>query len=299
LRHPQGSPDDERASTLCCSSEYPPLCAPLHVPLCAIVPVLLGSVLVTAGALKAYQLATEPLAEVGFFGSRWLLIGLVEFELGLGLWLVAGFYARALRLAALGAFASLGVVALTQVLAGERSCACFGSVQVAPYMAFLFDGAAVVALAFWRVDTSPVTLTTHRARFGLTMAVFLIAGAAAALGMTGCIAPGKARGILVEPALVDFGELEQGQSAGAQVSIINRTNKPLVVSRTSSSCPCLMLELNTLQLEPGQQAIAELRVDMAHEPFFLGSLLIALSLFDSHGEKVLTLHAKVRVRQRS
>lgn len=112
---------------------------------CRVVSVLLGSVLVTAGALKAYQLATEPVAAVGFFGSRWLVIGLVEFELGLGLWLIAGLYARALRVVALGSFACFAVVALARMLAGERSCACFGSVEVSPYLALAFDAAAVAA----------------------------------------------------------------------------------------------------------------------------------------------------------
>ena len=46
--------------------------------------------LLTAAALKGYDLATEPVLGGGLFNSRWVLIGVVEMELFFGLWLLAG-----------------------------------------------------------------------------------------------------------------------------------------------------------------------------------------------------------------
>ena len=54
-----------------------------------VVRVILGLILLIAAALKAFQLATEPVAESGLLTSRWFLIGGVEFELFFGLWLPA------------------------------------------------------------------------------------------------------------------------------------------------------------------------------------------------------------------
>jgi len=55
-----------------------------------VVRIVVGFVLLTAAALKGYQLAAGPVAETGLLTSRWFLIGVVEFELFFGLWLLAG-----------------------------------------------------------------------------------------------------------------------------------------------------------------------------------------------------------------
>lgn len=103
--------------------------------------------------------------------------------------------------------------------------------------------------------------------------------------------------IHVEPALVEFGEIEPGKSASAKIRIINGTNKPFIVSRTTTSCPCLALEPRTPRLEPGETVDAELRLDMAYEPRFTGGLLMTVSVFDGDGERALSLSAKVRVKR--
>ena len=56
---------------------------------------LLGILLITAAALKAWQLLTEPMAENSVWSSRPVLIGLVELELALGFWLLSGLFKRA------------------------------------------------------------------------------------------------------------------------------------------------------------------------------------------------------------
>jgi len=61
-----------------------------------VVRILLGVILLTAAALKGYQLATEPVREIGLLNSRWFLIGVVEFEPFFGLWLLAGLYPKSI-----------------------------------------------------------------------------------------------------------------------------------------------------------------------------------------------------------
>jgi len=62
----------------------------------------LGLLLLIAAALKGHQLATEPVPETGLLTSRWFLIGVVEFELFFGLWLLSGLYPKWTWRAALG-----------------------------------------------------------------------------------------------------------------------------------------------------------------------------------------------------
>ncbi len=53
-----------------------------------LVRIVLGLVRLAAAVLKGHQLATEPVAGTGLLDSRWFLIGVVEFELFFGLWLL-------------------------------------------------------------------------------------------------------------------------------------------------------------------------------------------------------------------
>lgn len=115
-----------------------------------VVRVIVGLVLLTAAILKGHQLATEPVVGSSFLDSRWFLIGVVEFELLFGLWLVAGICPKFSWVTALLCFAAFALTSLIKALAGEASCGCFGRVPVNPWYTFGLDMAAVVALLYWR-----------------------------------------------------------------------------------------------------------------------------------------------------
>ena len=111
-----------------------------------VVRIVLGSVLVVASFLKGFDLLTDPLAGYDVIGPRWLLIVLVGFEWGLGLWLLAGFHPRLTRWVAIACFSVFAGTTLMMALAGESSCGCFGRVRVSPWLTLSFDLAAVGAL---------------------------------------------------------------------------------------------------------------------------------------------------------
>jgi len=139
-----------------------PLCNPRITPYDAVC-IVLGLILLTAAALKGHQLATEPVAETSLFSSRWLLIGVVEFELFFGLWLLSGLYPRRTRQAALVCFSAFACVSFYKALSGEATCGCFGRVPVNPWYTLLLDLAAVAALLLCRparrAETSPLPLS--------------------------------------------------------------------------------------------------------------------------------------------
>jgi len=55
---------------------------------------LVGVLLLVAAGLKGWQLLTEPLANSDIWSNRAFLILTVEFELGLGIWLVSGLFKK-------------------------------------------------------------------------------------------------------------------------------------------------------------------------------------------------------------
>ncbi|MHC4178550.1 MAG: MauE/DoxX family redox-associated membrane protein [Planctomycetota bacterium] len=149
--------------------------------------IALGIILLTAAALKGHQLATEPVAEAGLFTSRWFLIGVVEFELFFGLWLVAGLHAKGTWCAALLCFGGFACLSLYKALSGEASCGCFGKVPVSPWYTLLLDVAAVAALVCWRPAPRdpPVRVSVGVSRRGVAAiaGVYLLAGIPAAVAM--------------------------------------------------------------------------------------------------------------------
>ena len=86
----------------------------------------------------------------GLLDSRWLLIGVVEFELFFGLWLLAAILPRLTWAAALGLFGLFVCVSLYKALSGYASCGCFGRVEVNPWYTSGLDIAFVLSLSIWR-----------------------------------------------------------------------------------------------------------------------------------------------------
>lgn len=120
-----------------------------------VVRIVLGLILLTAAALKGHQLATEPVAETGLLTSRWFLIGVVEFELFFGLWLLSGLYPRGTWQAAVLCFSGSACVSVYRGLSGEATCGCFGRVPVNPWYTLIVDVVATAALLWWRPATVP------------------------------------------------------------------------------------------------------------------------------------------------
>jgi hypothetical protein len=164
------------------------------------IPFALGALLLLAAGLKCHQLATEPVAEMDLWTSRWFLIALSNYELLLGLWLLAGFWPRASRAVALISFAGFATIAFRKALIGEASCGCFGKIPVDPRYTLVLDVAAIFALVAWRraADASRSTLLSpQRERgqseggigrrrvlryIGVALVMLLLAGAGFVLG---------------------------------------------------------------------------------------------------------------------
>lgn len=95
-----------------------------------VVRVVLGVILLRVAGLEGCQSAADPVAGTGLFDSRWFLIGVVEFELLFGYWLLAGICAKWTWIAACLCFGRFAVVSLSEALAGCASCGCLGKLPI-------------------------------------------------------------------------------------------------------------------------------------------------------------------------
>jgi hypothetical protein len=113
-----------------------------------------AGLLLTASALKCWQLATAPVVGTSLLDSRWLLMATVEFELFFGIWLLANIWAKPTWAAALACFGLFTCVSVCKALAGYATCGCFGAVQIWPGWTAGMDLAIVLLLLRWRPSAS-------------------------------------------------------------------------------------------------------------------------------------------------
>jgi thiol-disulfide isomerase/thioredoxin len=99
-----------------------------------IVTAVAGAILIIASVLKIYQLLTEPIISAGFWESWEFFLIQIPLELGLGIWLLSGLFRKAAWVVALLAFGIFIIVTLQKGLTGEKSCGCFGPVEVDPWI---------------------------------------------------------------------------------------------------------------------------------------------------------------------
>jgi hypothetical protein len=114
-----------------------------------VVRLTMAVVLLLAAGSKGYQLSTEPVLGTGLLGSRWFLIGVVEFELFFGLWFLAGHLPSLSWAAALICFGAFAGTSLYKGMSGYASCGCFGRLTVNPWYAAGLDLAIVWFLLYW------------------------------------------------------------------------------------------------------------------------------------------------------
>jgi hypothetical protein len=107
---------------------------------------ILGVVLLIAAAMKAYWPVIEAPKNAGWLSHPTVVFAAVEWEIGLGIWLLSGLYPRAAWYTALACFTAFAGVSFYKGFSGAASCGCFGRMQTNPWYTAGFDAAAVVAL---------------------------------------------------------------------------------------------------------------------------------------------------------
>ncbi|MHB1423824.1 MAG: MauE/DoxX family redox-associated membrane protein [Gemmataceae bacterium] len=262
------------------------------------IPILVGVVLLTAAALKIQQLSAGPTTENTLFTSRWFLIGLVECELALGLWLLIGAYPKPARRAALAAFAGFSLVALYQALTGAPSCGCFGNVPIKPWYTLLLDLAIVAVLWRWNPETlvnkcrgGASNIHSHSFRLVAIGFLFLLTGIPAAIAMN------SYRPALLQSSLsvIDFGTLPQAERGEIVFWFINSHKETMEIANIDSSCACFHVDLAQRTVAGGETIRAVARLELDKEPRFSGELQPEARGWTPSGALAFSIQAHVRV----
>jgi hypothetical protein len=241
--------------------------------------------------------------------SPCLLLTVAEFELFLGLWLWSGFYPNWSWRAALGTFCCFFAVALYQALAGERSCACFGPLSVAPWIMVVLDAAIVLLLAITelpadpspptplpqgeRGETSQPTAKTHQRRFAIFATVWLTVGASVLAVFLLRLASTEL--LVVSTPTLDLGTVEQSTYHDASFTVRNPDSVPVTVAHIQSTCPCMTFRIDAPTVPAGGESPIVVRLDLNREPDYTGRLAIDVQGLTNDNQVAFRMTITVRV----
>jgi hypothetical protein len=200
--------------------------------------------LVVSAFLKLHQLLTmTPNGPDGLLMSPrvgWLAAG---WEAALALWLWSGDRLTSCRRAAMVTFAVFAAVSLLQALQGNRTCACFGVIEAAPWFVFAMDVGILIWI--WRTPPDIGARQIRKPAMRAVTAVLVVACLAAAWHQP---APSALRvvGWPDSPVLVSHGETAQWE-----FQLRNVGNDDVRITRATTSCECFVLELPAKHLPAG------------------------------------------------
>jgi hypothetical protein len=207
---------------------------------------VLGTVLLATAGLKIHGLVTDPYSQESILFTPRMLVAVIEVEL-LGLWLLSGWATRAAWVAALVFFGLLSAASLYLALEGQRSCGCFGRVEVSPWTTLGLDIAAVVALVVWRPAlrqaTTAIGSMPYALKTALSASVLVAVAGGAFLLLTDdparALAQLRGETLSVDPPVTDVGEGPAGEQRTFAVQLVNHTDHTVRVVGGTTTCQCI------------------------------------------------------------
>lgn len=94
---------------------------------------------------------------------------------------------------------------------------------------------------------------------------------------------------------MDFGVIFQGESSKLNFWIKNQSNIPVEVSKITSSCDCLVVQLSKMHFGAGDRALVCLHYEARKEQDFVGSLDIEVELMGNNGTKVGQINVPIEI----
>lgn len=251
-----------------------------------------GTVLLVAAGLKCYELWRDPTVVDPVLGTRLGAAGAIVAEMALGTWLWCGSWPVLTRWMAVACFSSFALFSIWATWHGKATCACFGPVQVVPWLTALLD-VVLLGLLIWFSAPQPV----------LTMKVGANVVSASVVLAVGLIASQRLYVKTSEQSLplqvaTDFGAQRQGEKAEIAVEIHNSTKEEITIADVRPSCPCLALELQPRTLAAGTHRTAKVNLDLSREPDFVGDLEGTLEGRTADGRLALKVRATIKVLPR-
>jgi hypothetical protein len=214
----------------------------------------------------------------------------IQVELLATLWLWSGFRPATARLACMGLFCVFATFNLTRTAQGATSCACFGVVRLAPWLAVGLDLLVIASLWAWRPRLAGASYVSPL-QLGLA---FL--GLSALLWSLALSEPGLRKPTLTtSPSEERLGTIKAGTQNRVRFLVRNQSERPQAVARISVSCPCVRATLARWVLQPGEETSGEAVLDLHIKPEFTGKLEMPIIGYSPTGARAFSLLVRANV----
>jgi hypothetical protein len=231
-------------------------------------PCVVGLVFLVAGFLKAHDFWETLPSYSGILGSWQFQFALIEIEVALGWSLFFGLLPGFSRSSVIVVLSIFVVWNVSQAIMGARTCACFGKIDLHPWLTAIADSVLLLLMWRWHPGETKGTLICI-----LTAVPILVASAMLiAVEKTSLIYPQ----LLGAPTQVDLGTLQQGGKKEFALYLRNPHAQPVVISHIDVTCPCLIADMLPRQVYPNQESHFCFTLDLSKEPNFIGDLRIKL-----------------------
>lgn len=97
--------------------------------------------------------------------------------------------------------------------------------------------------------------------------------------------------LVVEPHVVDIGEVERLQKREFQVTLTNKSDKPIVISRIETSCGCIKIKWSKKPLVAGESR----KIDCTYRSKDKGTFYKEVNILQNSG-KMLVFRVKGSVK---
>ncbi|HVA49367.1 MAG TPA: MauE/DoxX family redox-associated membrane protein, partial [Pirellulales bacterium] len=205
--------------------------------------------------------------------TRPVQMGLVEYELGLAVWLFLGVFARPLRWLTAATFTAFAAYSLNLWVAGSKTCGCFGAIEVHPSASFLVDGALSLAVLFRRTERQGRDVAPAPASFSQVFAhqfrlLGATAGCAAALFFPAHAAAWPMLALVTGYPLIVERPLQviasrSSEESVAEFSVRNSTEQTIRILGAQTSCGCASIDDLPIAIEAGGRRLVRFRISSA------------------------------------
>jgi hypothetical protein len=158
-----------------------------------------------------------------------------------------------------------------------------------PWLVSALDVCLAVALLTLRRPARPAS---RARRVALATVAVAAAGAATWLLLGG---PADARPV-IDPPTLQLGQVQRGERKTAAVILTNPGGRPVTISATRTSCPCLAVRLPERVVPAHSSVPVVLEYDSSREPDFTGRPLVTAEGLDQDGQPLFRATMMVAVR---
>lgn len=147
---------------------------------------------------------------------------------------------------------------LQAILHGQNDCGCFGSVKVSPWYTFSLNIGMIGLLLWFRPRFRRLSVTV-----AALISSLIGVGALVAAGDTGTklLARWRNESLLLQPAVLDFGEGVAGQHSHKQIVVANLTDHPIRLIGGTSGCSCTATEGLPVEVPANGQVTLDIHLE--------------------------------------